>query len=420
MSSLLHDAFDNSTRDNFKSPREKFRAACDRCAASKVRCEKQQPKCYRCQQLRLDCVYGRSRRKGKPTSKMAMSLEPQTQMSSKSPEAQAEDSQFQLWPLADPYDAFADFPTRASRENTMPGEILNNDFWESYSPFSIMYSQENAQRPTSNSISEDHFMNSESAALLVSPPTTTVSSASATTGPDTQRPDLVRVIVNDDPSSSCITSAFITLSSLYHLVRSNEDSKLAADHSSNSAASAPPQPSSDIILLSTRSATITLSRLLACTCAPCTKDPNLPFLLATIAAKVLSWYRALYNSEICPHRHSASPSPAEQRRAHSSSISSTSTTSRAPSTLTEDAVCTMPLTIGAFHLPRATETRMKAQLLLCELQPLGQACNALGGRMRIGEDNRSERAVCEAFEGFLLRGVGELRRSLEAVCGRIE
>lgn len=45
---------------------EKLRTTCDSCASSKVRYNKQKPICRRCTALNLDCVYGPSRRKGKP------------------------------------------------------------------------------------------------------------------------------------------------------------------------------------------------------------------------------------------------------------------------------------------------------------------------------------------------------------------
>lgn len=56
-----------------KTQRLPFRSSCDPCAASKVRCTKEQQGCSRCVQKGLKCVYGRSRRKGKPPSKKTAS-----------------------------------------------------------------------------------------------------------------------------------------------------------------------------------------------------------------------------------------------------------------------------------------------------------------------------------------------------------
>ncbi|KAL4881100.1 hypothetical protein BJY04DRAFT_64952 [Aspergillus karnatakaensis] len=44
----------------------KLRTSCDACTAAKTRCSKEQPQCLRCVKHGHQCVYGRSRRKGKP------------------------------------------------------------------------------------------------------------------------------------------------------------------------------------------------------------------------------------------------------------------------------------------------------------------------------------------------------------------
>jgi hypothetical protein len=50
-----------------KSP--KLRASCEGCGTAKVRCDRGQPKCSRCVALGLTCVYGISRKFGKPPRK---------------------------------------------------------------------------------------------------------------------------------------------------------------------------------------------------------------------------------------------------------------------------------------------------------------------------------------------------------------
>jgi hypothetical protein len=122
----------------------------------------------------------------------------------------------------------------------------------------------------------------------------------------------------------------------------------------------------------------------------------------------LSWYQSLYNSNIHPLydgppvvANSQSPPP------------------KPVLTHMEDTLVTMPLIIGTLHLPRATELRIRAQLLLCELQPLAQACNALGARSR-RKEGRGEEIVYDFFRGFLQRGVKDLSMSLEAMCGQLD
>jgi hypothetical protein len=47
---------------------EKLRSTCNQCALSKVRCNKRKPTCQRCETHDFECVYDRSRRRGKPRS----------------------------------------------------------------------------------------------------------------------------------------------------------------------------------------------------------------------------------------------------------------------------------------------------------------------------------------------------------------
>lgn len=44
----------------------KLRSSCDRCGASKLRCDRSQPECTRCLSVGIACVYGVSRKAGKP------------------------------------------------------------------------------------------------------------------------------------------------------------------------------------------------------------------------------------------------------------------------------------------------------------------------------------------------------------------
>ncbi|KAJ5852596.1 transcriptional regulator family: Fungal Specific TF [Penicillium soppii] len=57
----------------------KLRTSCDPCSSSKVRCTKEKPGCSRCSRNGLECVYGRSQRKGKPPSKTSFTHIPPRQ-----------------------------------------------------------------------------------------------------------------------------------------------------------------------------------------------------------------------------------------------------------------------------------------------------------------------------------------------------
>ena len=57
----------------------KLRSSCDRCGAAKLKCDRGQPSCGRCIPLGLKCVYGVSRKMGKPPrEKLRISRKPST------------------------------------------------------------------------------------------------------------------------------------------------------------------------------------------------------------------------------------------------------------------------------------------------------------------------------------------------------
>lgn len=56
-----------ATEAPFRTPRQpKLRSSCDRCGAAKLKCDRGQPECGRCLSLGQICVYGVSRKMGKP------------------------------------------------------------------------------------------------------------------------------------------------------------------------------------------------------------------------------------------------------------------------------------------------------------------------------------------------------------------
>lgn len=60
----------DSTR---KTRSEKLRSSCDRCGMAKVKCDKEQPECGRCISHGVPCVYGVSRKMGKPPRRLSIS-----------------------------------------------------------------------------------------------------------------------------------------------------------------------------------------------------------------------------------------------------------------------------------------------------------------------------------------------------------
>ncbi|CAI7573374.1 unnamed protein product [Penicillium discolor] len=227
----------------------------------------------------------------------------------------------------------------------------------------------------------------------------------------------------DDQHESCIAVACRTLSSLYQFVQSDCVNGHTTNHNKSHNILKPPtpeeSPANDVVFCTTRSATETVSRLLSCTGTSCVHDPSILLVLGSILLRILTWYEALYRSEIGGLGQSAPPSRNGREEVGSNSSQSGnehSTNLLQPSESMEESIytvpLTIPLTIGAFNLSRATETKMKAQLLLCEVQTLSQVCQILDRRVQAAESIRGEKDLCGQSNTHLLRKLGELQHAL--------
>jgi hypothetical protein len=97
-----------------------------------------------------------------------------------------------------------------------------------------------------------------------------------------------------------------------------------------------------------------LQTLLKRDCPHCSQQVDLGILFTTAVSKMLAWYRAVFDG--------ISNSSAEQSSANHKPVSIT------------------PIMLGDFQLDRSAESRMKAQLLLCELQNVTPLLDLLADR----------------------------------------
>ncbi|OQD66538.1 hypothetical protein PENPOL_c004G07191 [Penicillium polonicum] len=251
---------------------------------------------------------------------------------------------------------------------------------------------------------------------------------------DGQEGNEVRHDAEDAQHEPCIAVACRTLSSLYQFVQS--DCVNGHGHSTNDNQSRnmlkPPTPEespatdSDSVFCMTRSAIETVSRLLNCTGRSCAGDPSILLVLSSILLKILAWYEALHRSEIGRLGLSATPSPSGRKDVGSNGCHSSVTHSTGLSQSSESMEGSLytvpliiPLTVNAFNLSRATETKMKAQLLLCEVQTLSQVCQALDRRVQAAENMRGGKGLCGQSNTHLLRQLDELQHALAAVCTQV-
>ena len=362
---------------------EKLRSSCDSCAVSKVRCGKQKPRCQRCTHMKLECIYGPSRRKGKPGLSQSKSSSPSASCFD-SPRCKGATSQStpvgtsQSYTRGDsnPSDTFIGFQNVSEDHDGFSNDIFSGSLWTPYSLQSVASSQEQYDGQMSRSTAEDSFNTVLHQPAFSSSPIskTTIALNLVDTTPDLATTDRF-----------CISMAFKTLEELYQLPLHHQSAYSERPNIAN--------PSSDQILKINQTAVQNIEYLLLCECITCSHDSNMPFILATIGSKVLGWYREVYNGDI---------------------LQPSSTT---PNSVNDAAVTTTPITIGDFKLDHIAETRMKAQLLLCELQNLGRVFDLLSQRNRRRSDDlrNAERSIDGAFEHFLRASLCDLVTKLDDI-----
>lgn len=244
---------------------------------------------------------------------------------------------------------------------------------------------------------------------------------------DEREEERERENANENQHEPCITVACRVLSSLYEFVRCD----CVNGHYGNSGSSnqckdltqAKEGPRSDIVFRITQSATEEVSRLLNCTGIICAQDASILLVLSAILCKILTWYQALYQSEISrffsdqtqdahlttsidPHHHSSGGTDGQSNG--SRQVDGGDSMYRVP--------LIIPLSTGGLNVSRATETKMKAQLLLCQVQTLHQVCQSLDRRAQAAEDMRGEKSLSTGSNAQLLEKVRELQLVLTNIC----
>ncbi|KAL3477499.1 hypothetical protein BJX99DRAFT_226000 [Aspergillus californicus] len=410
------------------TPQGKLRTSCDACAASKVRCSKEQPRCARCTQHDHKCVYGRSRRKGKPPggANRAPLQHPERNLNISGSVPPTGSMGNNRWHLAEIFTE-TNYAVPATNHLMQGGwkdiasagaapyeRIVFSSSVPEYA-MDTQWNKELAPDVPSFRLSPDYTelrmpltdeLTDLMGATVASSPINHLDAARG--GPDSSDGGEENTIQNDEemePNSydraheSCIFTACQALSSLYQLVRcDNKD-----QHSPQLQQKTPTSkqvPRSDSVFRTARAATEIVSQLLNCPCSSA-HDPSLLSLLATIVSRILAWYQVLYDHDIAssgPEQITVTPSPAMS------------------SSRQDNSIYTVPLTIGTLHLPAEIETKMKAQLLLCELKPVLDASQLLFMQIRASEDTWGEKVICEEFNIHIQQKLGGLRQLLTLVC----
>ncbi|KAJ5640844.1 transcriptional regulator family: Fungal Specific TF [Penicillium herquei] len=431
----------NRVQRNNKS-RLEYRSSCDPCASSKVRCTKEQPHCSRCVHNGLKCIYSRSRRRGKPPSRKPLVQIPSSSLSDSQP-LLSQPTNAWIYPhignntnynYACPWSRSPMFPTNdsvISNTDDLPGEL------EGIDPTEVVQACQ--------AISKGGWVDGKELFTTVGSSNWVMLTDLDQMADDSEYPGLPCVteqyshdeyndefedlngqeesdMVNDGLAAHeiheepCAVVACNTLSSLFRHIPSssgnrdvNRNDELGHQTSKD-----------DSELRMIRSATEKMNRLLDCKCAPCLQDPSILMTVNAVLFKILSWYEVLHENlqnhpKVCnSSQYYLNPSLSGIFDS-SSSRHSPNESSRSGDTIS-DSSYTIPLTFDSLKLLPMTETGLKAQLLLCELQALSQACKLLHQRAKAIEDPTRNGNVCHGSTSVLLQRTSDLQKNLGGIC----
>ncbi|KAI0181753.1 hypothetical protein GGR52DRAFT_54221 [Hypoxylon sp. FL1284] len=302
------------------TPRQpRLRSSCDGCGAAKLKCDRTHPECGRCRALGLTCVYGISRKFGKPQrGREAQAMDLRAEL----PKSLAYVPQHTEYPMSMDMDKFEGQNEYASitmpdfdplsgpntiydntiNNNPVNGTVKSDPCTDLFSNFdSLDFDEWLLSRQHNDSLWTPNFLELSSS-LEASRPQWRGNSI-------THQPE--KAIYDQDSSSIAGTQNHDCSREAHELLNS-----LSFDNPNKTSHSPPlfAMPSGesisfDYILRANREAVERLSRLLNCHCA---RSPPLALLYASIFSRVLNWYQraAGVSTEVATHRTSTSSSSA--------------------------------------------------------------------------------------------------------------
>jgi len=395
-----------------KDRKLKLRASCDACAASKVKCSKNRPICTRCSANGMQCVYGVSRKHGKPgrTRKRNPDGTPFIKASKQRPSPDGREfgkfrlrTEPTLQPLLE-YETTSNWSSNWSPTPSLPGtpdfdfEMTPEPFYMESTPdlgfmddMLLPASQFDAEQmqaagselsfrdpfakaqsgqfdfpstplPTDfardDSVGHLHYVDQEQSSIPYHPGSEqSTQSFSKDNRIDSYDPIGVNVVI--PPSHSCYTLAYSTLGSL---------SVLGSD--ATTTYSSMECKDLDNVLSIARLAIQSVQQLLKCSCS---SDPHLAMLYSSIASKILTWYRIAAGAN-------TATSPNGPSSFITTPVSAASSAFPSPRTSQSQGTYSMsfqPLHFDAYHYEAVEQQRRRKQVVLQELKNCGQLVDAL-------------------------------------------
>ncbi|KAF2017803.1 hypothetical protein BU24DRAFT_420859 [Aaosphaeria arxii CBS 175.79] len=423
----------------------KLRASCDACAASKVKCSKEHPICQRCASNGSQCIYGISRKHGKPgrTRKRNPDGTPFVKASKQRPSPDGSEfgkfrvkagspilpelpdlpsetassvaswpstpewpatpefeySDFNMTPLLDPLYTDADFAMMdelllSSTQSPMIDSIPNFESEPTFTdPFAkrdtqeVDFSMQNDFQPLKNFVGGDS-VNPMDYTFNASPPFIPPQQAM----PEITPPQSPKGS-NNSQTSKATNPAFSTLRTSVampasHCCYSTAYSTLETLTIRTSDNGATIEKTLDSVLSITKVAVQQVMQLLSC---PCSSDPHLAMLYSSIASKILTWYQIAAGLKPAttgpPSLPSTSPTCSS-----SSDVSDAFLSPISPASMNSSAfaIAPLPLKCGLFEFDAADQEALRRQVVLRELKKCSALVEALANWRSNSEAEQAE------------------------------
>ncbi|KAF2707255.1 hypothetical protein K504DRAFT_458695 [Pleomassaria siparia CBS 279.74] len=428
--------------------RAKLRASCDACAASKVKCSKQHPICTRCAANGSQCIYGVSRKHGKPgrTRKRNPDGTPFIKQSKQRPSPNgSEFSKFRI--RAEPlipdvpeietasWPSTPSWPPTPEFEYEMTPEPMFSEPEFNFMDDMLMASPPQTYEEASQTIEpvltfRDPFAKSKSSmhqdialptefqvlqefigGKSVNPADHSIQETivdsyfSDWSDSEQQTPDQIdaffmkRASVAVPAQHRCYNIAYSTLESLQSRTPTGEQGSMPDNIEMKNL---------DSVLSVTKAAIQNVVQLLAC---PCSSDPHLAMLYSSIASKILAWYQ-IAAKEVSAHTpdHYSSPSLSSSSTFSSPALSSStfSSTFSSPAlsqggfsdfssplptpspTNTAFNIKPVPIKIGMFEFDESVQETLRRQVVLRELKKSSAMIDALANWSGEGASEQAE------------------------------
>ncbi|KAI5927309.1 hypothetical protein F4810DRAFT_356743 [Camillea tinctor] len=419
------------------SRQPKLRSSCDGCGSAKLKCDRGQPECGRCVSLGITCVYGVSRKMGKPPrERLQMSGTPaQSRASREHAGAGKENRSGGKSHSRCTSGSISDTMLSRSRSNSsvneMPstwgsvddfaGNVVMDTFpndhlgpslpnFTSLDPGDWIMTNTIGDDLSSTNIDPDPFPALGWPEFGSSPDSTGQTSGSHPLIDDRGYLDSAFMMHDDGKAHDCPREAYEILGSLSlpNFNKAHSANTSAPNSTTGSANNVP----LDFVLHLNREASERLGRLLSC---PCACQPHLAFLYATILSRILLWYHQEAGSSKTTSR--SPPSEASIRPGMSppssvfgsvcrspsswlSAATSTTNTTASGSSTPSGAVARVPdmaptqMSMGCFSIDdQQVQTALRIQLLLGEMKRISCLIDAFTSRgSRSMDDSNSGNA----------------------------